>query len=195
MTVEAIATATPEAINAYSMAVAPRSSRMKPATAAMIGWLCFLNMVFGFLAVGSYERGEMGDQRFVGGRHRGVAGLLRAHPFVPLDLLCRERTFPAPADIKRHEQVKVGIEVARKGQRREALLLDDDAQFLLQLSDQALFRPLAAFDLAAGKLPQPCHRLALRTLCDEHAAVGVDQGAGGNQDKFDAHGPASIYAT
>jgi hypothetical protein len=32
-------------------------------------------------------------------------------------------------------------------------------------------------------------------LCDEHAAIGIDEGAGGNQDKFDAHGPAPIYAT
>jgi hypothetical protein len=39
MTVEAIATATPAAINAYSMAVAPRSSCMKRVTVAMIGEL------------------------------------------------------------------------------------------------------------------------------------------------------------
>jgi hypothetical protein len=29
-------------------------------------------------------------------------------------------------------------------------------------------------------------------LCDKHAAIGIDEGAGGNQDKFDAHGPAPI---
>src|SRR5580700_1917872 len=188
----AMATATPEAIIAYSIAVAPRSSRMKRTTDAMIGELRFCNIVSGLLPFGSYERRKMRDQRFVGGRHRIVAELRRPHPFEPLSLLRGNETFPAPADIERQEKVEVGIAAARKGQRREALLLDDDTQFLLQLSDQALFRPSAGFDLAAGKLPQPCHRLSLRPLCDEHAAIGIDEGAGGNQDKFDAHGPASI---
>jgi hypothetical protein len=31
--------------------------------------------------------------------------------------------------------MKIGVEMAREGQRCETLFLDDDAQFLLQLSD------------------------------------------------------------
>ena len=85
--------------------------------------------------------------------------------------------------------MEVGIAVARECQRREALLLDDDSQFLLQFPDQALLRLLAGFHFAAGKFPEAGHRLARRPLCDQHAAVGVDEGAGGDEDKFDAHGP------
>ena len=48
----------------------------------------------------------------------------------------------------------------------------------------AVFGPLAGLDLAAGKLPQAGHRLAGGPLCDQHAAVGIDQGAGGDQDEF-----------
>ena len=40
------------------------------------------------------------------------------------------------------------------------------------------------FDLAAGKLPQAGHRLAWRALRDQHAAVGIDEGAGGNKNDF-----------
>ena len=88
--------------------------------------------------------------------------------------------------------MEVGIDVAREGQRCEALLLDDDSQFLLQLADQALFRPLAGFDLAAGKLPQPAIDFPSGRCAMQHAAVGIDERAGGNKDEFDAHGLGSI---
>ncbi len=77
--------------------------------------------------------------------------------------------------------------MARESERRETVLFDDDAQFLLQLPDQALFRRFAVLDLAAGKLPQSRHRLAFRPLCEEHAAVGIDECAGGDKDDFGAH--------
>ena len=61
----------------------------------------------------------------------------------------------------------------RKG--REATRRDIDAEFLGQLADQRRLRGLAAIDLAAGKLPETRHRLALRALRQQDAAVGVDQ--------------------
>ena len=82
--------------------------------------------------------------------------------------------------------------MARKCQRREALLPDDDSQFLLQLADQAQFRPFASLNLAAGELPKPRHRFTFRALRKQHTSIGVDQGAGGNQHEFDAHGPSSL---
>ena len=103
------------------------------------------------------------------------------HPFELLRLLRLDESIPAPANIERHQQVEVGVEVARESQRCEALLLDDDSQFLLQLADQALLRTFAGFDLPARKLPQPCHRLALRALRDQHPAIRVDERGGGDQ--------------
>ena len=47
--------------------------------------------------------------------------------------------------------MKVVVGVAGKGQRRETGFADADADFLMQLADQRLFRPLAGLDLAAGK--------------------------------------------
>src|ERR1700680_1114783 len=117
-----------EAIIAYSIAVGAASSRMNCLSGLAISGLGNVNMVFGFLAFGSYERREMGDQWFVGGRHRIIAQLGRPHPFELLLFPAFDKTFPAPADLERHEKVEVGIAVARKGQRREALLLDDDTQ-------------------------------------------------------------------
>ena len=85
--------------------------------------------------------------------------------------------------------MEVFVSVTCEGQRRQTRLPHDNAEFLVQLPDQRLFGTLAGLDLASGKLPQARHRLAGRTLGEQHAAVGIDQGAGGNQDEFDAHGP------
>jgi hypothetical protein len=52
--------------------------------------------------------------------------------------------------------------VAGEGQGRETGFLDDDAELLAKLADQRLLRPLARLDLAAGKLPKTCERLAGR---------------------------------
>src|SRR5260370_538984 len=83
--------------------------------------------------------------------------------------------FPSPADVRRHQQVKRRVGVARKGDRREARLADGDADFFLQLADQRLFRPFAGLDLAAGKLPEARERFALRPLRDQDALVGIDK--------------------
>src|SRR5947209_15761475 len=80
--------------------------------------------------------------------------------------------------------MEVRIGVTREGERREASLLDDDTQLLLKLADQRSFGPFARLDLAAGELPQAGHRLALGALCEQHASVGVDQGAGSDKNDF-----------
>ena len=45
------------------------------------------------------------------------------------------------------------IAVAGEGQRREAWLLDGDAEFFLQFADQRRFGPLPGLKLAAGEFP------------------------------------------
>src|SRR5258707_8916887 len=77
------------------------------------------------------------------------------------------------------------VSVAGKGERRQTWLADGDADLLMQLADQRLFRPLARLDLAAGKFPQPRERLALRALREQHAPVGVHQRAGNHEGEFD----------
>jgi len=71
---------------------------------------------------------------------------------------------------------EIGIEPAER--LDEAGLQPD---LLFRLAQRGLQRRLAGIDLAAGKLPQPRHRLARRTLCDQHPAVDVDQGHGSDQ--------------
>ena len=84
--------------------------------------------------------------------------------------------------------MEVRIAVAREGQRREAFFPDHNAEFLVQFPDQRVLGPLAGLDLAARKLPKARHRLAFGPLRQQHAPVGVDQGASGNKNDFDAHG-------
>ena len=67
-------------------------------------------------------------------------------------------------------------------------MLDLDPQLLVQFPDQSLFRPLVRFDLAAGKLPKAAERLIRRALCDQHPVIRVDEGGGGNEQKFHACG-------
>ena len=83
--------------------------------------------------------------------------------------------------------MKIVIGVAREGERREAGFLHGDADLLVQLADQGCFRPLAGFDLAAGKFPQARHHLSLRPLRDQDALVGVDERAGDHEDDVDGN--------
>ena len=85
--------------------------------------------------------------------------------------------------------MEILIGVAREGQRRQARLAHDNAKFLFQFPDQSFFGPFAGLDLAAGEFPQACHRFAGGTLGEQYAAVGIDEGAGGNKNEFDAHWP------
>ena len=59
-----------------------------------------------------------------------------------------------------------------------------DAQLLVQLADQAGLGRLARLDLAAGEFPQAGQLLALRPLADQHPAVDVDQGRGGDEERW-----------
>jgi hypothetical protein len=79
--------------------------------------------------------------------------------------------------------------VAGEGEWRETGLANCYFQFLSQFPYECLLGPLTVLDLATWKFPQPGHRLALGPLCDEHAAVGVDKRAGGDEDDLDSHGP------
>ncbi len=85
--------------------------------------------------------------------------------------------------------MEVGIGVTCKGKRRETSLAHRYREFLAQFPYQGIFRSLAILDFAAGEFPETGHRLALRSLRDQDAAVGVDERAGGDKNKFDAHSP------
>jgi len=130
------------------------------------------------------------DQRRIGGWHRIGAQIFGRHPFQCLIFPRLDKTAPAPANIKRHEKMEVWIGKARESERREAGFLDTYPKFLVQFTDQGLFRPLVHFDLAAGKLPKPRKRLALRALRDQHTAIRVDEGGGSNEQE--AH-PSRLY--
>ena len=95
-----------------------------------------------------------------------------------------DQSLPAAAHPERHQQLERLIGVAREAKGREAGLLHHDAEFLVQLADQRLLRALARLDLAAGKLPEPRELLTLGPLGDEDAPVGIDEGAGGDEDKL-----------
>ena len=56
--------------------------------------------------------------------------------------------------------------------------------FLGELTHHGLFRRLAFFDLAAGKLPETRELLALGPLRDQHASVRIDQRAGGDKQQW-----------
>ena len=81
--------------------------------------------------------------------------------------------------------MEIVIGVARKGQRRETRLLHGDADFLVKFANERCFGPLAGLKLTAWKFPESCERFAFRPLRDQHALVGVDQGAGDNESEFD----------
>ena len=46
------------------------------------------------------------------------------------------------------------------------------------------FRPLAGLQLAAGELPQARQCLAFGPLGDEHTVIGIDQGAGDDEEQL-----------
>src|ERR1700722_2617237 len=129
-----IVSAMSAAINPYSTAVTPSSSaasRRSPRGRRGGRWL--IEKIPRDSGEGSHQRGEVGDQRDIGLRHGILAQPVRSHPGELLSLLGHHRSFPAPAHIKRHQQVKLRIAVARKSQRREAGFLDDDPELLLEL--------------------------------------------------------------
>ena len=93
------------------------------------------------------------------------------------------RFLPAPADIERHQEMEVLVGVAGEGQRRQAGLPHDNADFLFQLPDQRFLGPFAQFDLAAGKFPKTRHGFAGGALGQEDTAIGVDKRAGRDENE------------
>jgi hypothetical protein len=73
--------------------------------------------------------------------------------------------------------------MAGEGERRQAGNIGFDADLLVQFADEAFFRRLAGLDLAARKLPQAGQLLAFGALRQKHAAVGIDQRAGCDQEQ------------
>ncbi len=56
-----------------------------------------------------------------------------------------------------------------------------DAQFFVQLSHQPGFRSFPGFNLAAWKLPEACHWLALRPLLHQNPALFINERGGGDK--------------
>jgi hypothetical protein len=79
--------------------------------------------------------------------------------------------------------------MAGESQRRQTWFPYANAEFFLQFPDQRFLRPFAGFDLASGEFPKASHRFADRAFGEQDAAVGIDEGASGNENEFDAHGP------
>ena len=117
----------------------------------------------------------MREKRRIRRRHRVGSQVLRTHPFQRLAVERLNEALPAPADVKRHQEVEVGIGVAREGQRSEAVRLDRDSEFLAEFPDERVLRPFVGVNLPAGELPQALKRLAFGPLRQQHASVGVDQ--------------------
>ena len=88
--------------------------------------------------------------------------------------------------------MKFGVGVRREGERRQAARRDVDAELLGQFADQRRLGSLAGVDLAAGKLPQPGHRLALRAAGEQDPAVGVDQHH--RRDENERRGACGVFA-
>src|SRR5262249_34511655 len=138
----------------------------------------------------SQQRDEMSYQRHVGRRHLIIAQAVWSDPGEFLSFPWGHDALPAPAYIERHEKMEVRISVARRGGRADACLGDGNSQFLSELTDERLFRPLAWLHLAARELPQSGHRAAGRTLCEQNAAIGIDQRACCDEDEFHAARPS-----
>src|ERR1700733_7387751 len=68
------------------------------------------------------------DERLVGGRHRIIGELRRAHPFQSLALARHDDPLPFAAQVKRHQQVEGLVAIRGEGVRREAALVDRDAE-------------------------------------------------------------------
>src|SRR5260370_41561056 len=98
----------------------------------------------------------MGYQRHVGGRHIVIAQTVGSDPGEFLSFLRDHGALPAPAHIERHEQMEVGVSMARKGERSDARLCDRNSQLLSELADERLFPPFAGFHLAPRALPYSC---------------------------------------
>jgi hypothetical protein len=128
----------------------------------------------------------MRDQRLVGRGHRIVPQPVSSDPDKFLSFARVHDAVPSAANVKRHKQMEIVIGVAGEGERGKACRFHFYVQLLLELPDQARLWRLADFDLAAGKFPQACHRLACRPLRKQHAPIRIDEGAGGDENEIQA---------
>ena len=96
-------------------------------------------------------------------------------PFELLAFTCRDEPLPHPADIQKHEQVKVVVGIRRERERGEAGLRHVDSKFLSEFPDEGDFRSFAILDLAARKLPEAGHGLAKRTLRQKDPPVDINE--------------------
>src|ERR1700722_11707567 len=126
-----IATATSAVTMPYSMAVTPRT------------------LAENF----SQQIAQHGNKRQIGRRHRECAQICRTHPFQGQMFFQAWPTFPFPADVKWHQEMKSRIRVGCERERRETIFLDLDAQFFAQFPNESILRPLRGLHLAARKLP------------------------------------------
>ena len=117
-------------------------------------------------------------ERLVGRRHVVEVQRVGLHPEKLLAFMRGHVSPPAAAEIDRHQQVEIGISVARESERRQIALLDLDAKLLVQLADQGFLRLLSRLDLASGKLPQAGERSPWRAFGDQHGALLIEQCAG-----------------
>src|SRR5581483_6025379 len=110
----------------------------------------------------------MRNQRNVRWRHRIVAQSVSTNPSELLSLTRDHVAFPAPADIKRHQEMEIGIGVARESERSKTGFPHGDTDFLVQFASKRGLRPLAGLELAARKFPKPGKCLSFRPLRDQH---------------------------
>ena len=99
---------------------------------------------------------------------------------------------PFAAHVKRHQQVKIGVGVRGEGEGCQAARRDVDAELLGEFADQRGLGGLAGIEFAAGEFPQAGHRLALRALGQQDAAVGVDQHHRRDEDERRAARPVVV---
>ena len=114
----------------------------------------------------------------------GVPGAAQPCPFQRLALLRLGRAPEAATDVERHQEVKILVGMAGECQRREAGNFCLEANFLEHFPDDRFLGRFALLHLAARKFPQAGQRLAFRALRKQHAAVGVDQRHGRNQEEL-----------
>ena len=75
------------------------------------------------------------------------------------------------------------------GARQASLTTMPSSSFSSRMSVSSGRSP--CLDLAAGKLPQARHRPAGGAFGDQHAPVGIDEGAGGDNEKLHAYDPST----
>jgi hypothetical protein len=109
---------------------------------------------------------------------------IRARPFDRLSLRRSHRAFPAAADVKRHEEMKLLVGVARESEGLERGGAHSYSKLLGELANERLLRPFVGIELTSRKLPKAGELFTLRPLRDEHATFRVDERSCNHKEKF-----------